>query len=321
MNAKTRNRKIYTAIPPHATAVPLPRSVRYNERMNVLVDTIENSKILRQIVPLSLTIVVLLVLIFALHSALLFFNLFPVREVIDMHIHWVDVAIGITIYLKTSIDFAIFMGRLMATNTGWKNRVAIEIGTAAGNALGTIAIIGLWVLFKDVHILLALMVTLAALVLFELAHGSLEHFETWNRGQGTGKKLMYRTLAGFLGFMNTLTSPILTRIMPNLGEKLKGKSTLSWKDLLVFSASVPFILGLDDFAGYVPLFSVINVYGFAIGVIAAHTILNISLFISPTRTIKMVKNEYISFAGTVAFIGLAFYGLWESVRIIMEMFH
>ncbi len=289
--------------------------------MNAVFSRIEKSKALSQLVPLVLTVVVLLVLIFSLHGALVFFNLFPVRELIDMNIRWVDVAIGITIYLKTSIDFAIFMGRLMTTNTGWKNRVAIEIGTATGNALGTIAIIGLWVLFKDVHLLLALMVALAAIVLFELAHGSLEHFESWEKGQGAGKKLIYRTLAGFLGVVNKLTEPILSRIMPNLGEKLKGKGTLSWKQLLVFSASVPFILGLDDFAGYVPLFSVVNVYGFAIGVISAHTILNISLFLSPNRTIKMVKNEYISFAGTIAFIGLAFYGLFESGRIILEMFH
>ncbi len=288
--------------------------------MNVFVKTVEDSRLLRQLVPLFLTVVVLLVLIFTLHSTLLFFNLFPVRELIDMNIHWVDVAIGITIYLKTSIDFAIFMGRLMTTNTGWKNRVAIEIGTAAGNAVGTIAIIGLWVLFKDVHLLLALMVALAALVLFELEHGSLEHFETWKTGKGV-KNAIFLGLSGFLGVINKLTDPILSRVMPNLGEKLKGKSKLSWKELLVFSASVPFILGLDDFAGYVPLFSVINVYGFAIGVISAHTILNIALFLSPAKTIQAVKNEYISFAGTIAFIGLAIYGIWEALRILGNIAH
>lgn len=288
--------------------------------MNVFVQTVENSRLLRQFVPLCLTVVVLAALIAMLYGSLLFFNLFPVRETIDMNIRWVDVAIGITIYLKTSIDFAIFMGRLMTTNSGWKNRVAIEIGTAAGNALGTIAIIGLWVLFKDVHVLLALMVTLAALVLFELAHGSLEHFETWKTEYGV-KKVIFQALSRFLGVMNKLTTPVLSRIMPNLGEKLKGQSTLSWKQLLLFSGSVPFILGLDDFAGYVPLFSVINVYGFAIGVISAHTILNIALFLSPAKTIQAVKNEYISFAGTIAFIALAFYGLWESGRIIVELFH
>ena len=73
---------------------------------------------------------------------------------------------------------------------------------------------------------------------------------------------------------------------------------------------------MDDFAGYVPLFNVVNVYGFAAGVIGAHTILNICLFLSPKRTIAAVKNEYVSFLGTLAFIGLGIYGLIEAGKII-----
>jgi len=84
--------------------------------------------------------------------------------------------------------------------------------------------------------------------------------------------------------------------------------------------SVPFILGLDDFAGYVPLFNVVNVYGFAIGVIVSHTILNIALFLSPTKTIEVVKNEVVSFLGALAFIGLGIYGIVETVKIILHAF-
>ena len=230
-----------------------------------------------------------------------------------------DILIGGTIYLKTSIDFAIFTGRLMAANPGWRNRVAIEIGTAAGNALGTILVIGMWVLLKHVDILLALMVFIASLVLFELAHGSLEHFVSW-QGAGGIKKMLFLGLHGFLDTIKKLINPILSRVMPDLGEKMRGQSTLDWKNLLKFSMSVPFILGLDDFAGYVPLFTVVNVYGFAVGVIASHTILNIALFLSPTKTIVMVKNEIVSFLGALAFIGLGIYGLVETVRIISHAF-
>ena len=288
--------------------------------MKNLLRSIDQSPALSQIIPLALTVVVLIILLAILHAALVIFNMLPVKIPIVLQIHAVDVIVGITIYLKTSIDFAIFMGRLMTTYQGWRNRVAIEIGTALGNAVGTIAVIGLWVMFKDIHILLAIMVFLAALVLFELAHGSLDHFSNWEH-DGRVKKLIYRSLEQLLGFITRLTEPVLSRIMPDLGEKLKGKTGLSWKKLLGFSASVPFILGLDDFAGYVPLFSVVNVYGFAIGVITAHTILNISLFLSPRWTIKAVKNEYISFAGTVAFLGLALYGIWESAKLLVTMIH
>ena len=85
----------------------------------------------------------------------------------------------------------------------------------------------------------------------------------------------------------------------------------------VFALTTPFILGLDDFAGYVPLFSLVNVFGFALGVMAAHMLLNIGLFANPDATIKFFKNQWISFAGTVAFMGLAFWGLVEVVRIII----
>lgn len=276
---------------------------------------VDSSRWLSQLLPLLLTLVVLGILLTILHFALTLFNLLPVQMPIIMEIHVVDVAIGVTVYLKTSIDFAIFIGRLMTTYSGWRNRVAIEIGTALGNAIGTIAIIGLWIMFKDIHLLLALMIFLAALVLFELAHGSLEHFSFWE-GVGGVKRIVYLTLHKGLSIIIKIIDPILSRVMPDLGNKLDGKSELTWWQLLGFSTTVPFILGLDDFAGYVPLFSVVNIYGFATGVIAAHTILNISLFLSPGKTIQAVKNEYVSFLGTIAFIFLALYGIGETVRIL-----
>jgi hypothetical protein len=44
------------------------------------------------------------------------------------------------------------------------------------------------------------------------------------------------------------------------------------------------------------------------------------LFLSPKRTIEAVKNEYVSFFGTIAFIALALYGIWESSKIVILMF-
>lgn len=114
--------------------------------------------------------------------------------------------------------------------------------------------------------------------------------------------------------------PSLASVMPDLGQAMRGQTVLTWWPLLTFSMTVPFILGLDDFAGYVPLFNVVNVYGFAIGVIGSHTLLNIALFLSPTKTIEIVKNEVVSFLGAMAFIGLGIYGLVETVKIILHAF-
>lgn len=288
--------------------------------MESLLTKIDRSRALAQFVPIALTGVVLAGFLALLHGAVLLFNLIPSSEKIFLQIRWVDVLVGSTIYLKTSIDFAIFIGRMMAANPGWRNRVAIEIGTAAGNAIGTIAIIGLWVTLKEVDLLLALMVFIASLVLFELAHGSMEHFTSWG-GQRGVKRLAFDGMHTILDRVKKLIDPVLSRVMPDLGVAMKGKSSLPWQGLLTFSASVPFILGLDDFAGYVPLFNVVNVYGFAIGVMASHTILNIALFLSPKKTIAAVKNELVSFLGALAFIGLGVYGLVETGRIIIKALH
>jgi len=280
--------------------------------------SIDQSKALQQIVPLVLTVVILAVLTVILYAFIFLIDLFHFGENIVLIARPVDIMVGLTIYLKTSIDFAIFMGRLMSANPGWKNRIALEIGTALGNALGTLVVIAIWIIFKEVELLLALMVFLAALVLFELAHGGLEHFGSWE-SSNLLKRHTYLFLHHFLDAVLKIIDPVLKRIMPDLSAKMQGKASLNWKQLFIFSMSIPFILGLDDFAGYVPLFSVINVYGFAIGVFLGHTILNIALFISPSRTIVAVRNEYVSFLGTLAFIALGFYGLFEVTRILSTL--
>jgi hypothetical protein len=279
-------------------------------------DLEDSNSIKSQALPLVLTLVVLAVLsslvILIVHGL----NLLPLKEDVALKIRLSDVLIGGTIYLKTAVDFAIFMGRLMTTNPGWKNRVAIEIGTALGNGLGTVIILIVWTFFKEVAWLLGIMVFLASLVLFELAFSSLEHFSNW-QSQSVFKKIVFHSLDKTLSAITKITKPITSKVLPDLGEKLRGNETMSWKNLLIFSFTVPFILGLDDFAGYVPLFSIVNVLGFSIGVLAAHTILNIALFISPNITTKVVRNEWVSFLGALAFVGLAIWGLIEVIKIII----
>lgn len=284
--------------------------------MEGILKRIDESPGWSQSIPVALTVVILGVLLAILHALLALFNQIPGTIPILLVIRPQDVLVGATIYLKTEIDFAILIGRLMDLYPGWRNRVALEIGSALGNATGTILVIGIWVILKHVDILLALMVLIASLVLFELAHSGMEYLTNWE-GNGGLKQGIYFALNKFLNTIGTVINPLLSHIIPDLGARLRGKEGLSWKGLAAFSTEIPFILGLDDFAGYVPLFSVVNVYGFAAGVVGAHTILNICLFLSPTRTIATVKNEFVAFAGTVAFIGLAIYGLIEASKIFL----
>lgn len=268
-----------------------------------------------QLVPLVLTVVVFTFVSFLLYAEILLLNHFVVsRATIVSHLRLSDILIGLTIYLKTSIDFAILIGNLMAHHPGWKNRVAIEIGTALGNAAGTIGILLIWDLFREVRILMALMITLAALVLLRLAEEGLDHVKD---EQGH----YHISFGGFvfwfekiLQTFNRAVAPVLNKLVPH--TSMKNMSKKGFTALFIFAFTIPFILGLDDFAGYIPLFNIVNVFGFAIGVFMGHMLLNIFLFLSPTRTIRAVKHPLISFIGSLAFVGLALWGIWEAVHLI-----
>lgn len=270
--------------------------------------------IIQQGIPLALTFVVFAAMWLLLHGEILFLNSFGGQENIRLTLLWTDVLVGLTIYLKTSIDFAIFIGHLMRTHPGWKNRIAIECGTAAGNAFGTFVILAIWNFFRNVDWLLAFMVFIASLVLLKLAEDGLEHAKTEDRRYPGFFRKAVDAVEFVLHPINAFFAPVLGRLVPH--ATLNTTKSYGWMGLLFFSGSIPFILGLDDFAGYVPLFSIVHVYGFAVGVLAGHLVLNIALFLSPDTTIKVVKQPVISFLGSLAFIGLSLWGLHEVWKII-----
>lgn len=279
--------------------------------MPSLIQTQNEPFVKRQVIPLLLTLVVCAAMSGLLWLEIVGLNHFTATDIL-LHVRLVDILVGFTIYIKTSIDFAIFIGQLMAKNPGWKSRVAIEVGTAFGNAAGTMGILLLWTFFKDIHWLLAIMVFLAALVLFKMAEDGLEHVLEGERASRL--KAIAEPIKKLLDILNHLTAPLLRFVLPNL--KVGKQGALPFWPLFLSACTIPFILGLDDFAGYVPLFSVVNVFGFGIGVFVGHMVLNFCLFLSPEHTIKVVKNSVISLLGSVAFIGLGIWGFVEVVRIL-----
>lgn len=273
-----------------------------------------------QFLPIGLTFVVCAVLMALIFLEILLLNkttpaCIRGESCIVPSIHIQDVLVGMTIYLKTSVDFAIFIGNLMHSYPTWKSRIAIEIGTATGNALGTMVILAIWNYFRDIRILLAAMILLAALVLFKLAEEGLEHTHTSGYSLPNWFYTLTDLFEAVLYRINSVTAPVLRRIIPNLS--MLPKAGLTVVGLFAMSFTIPFILGLDDFAGYVPVFNIVNVFGFSCGVLLGHMLLNIFLFISPTATIKIVRNPIISFLGSVAFVLLALWGLYEVFRLVV----
>src|ERR1035437_9202091 len=132
--------------------------------------------LIEQAFPIFLTILTFLVLATLLYGLLLILDSLHIGGPIILDFRRREVLFGIIIYLKTAIDFAIFIGNLMHTNPGWKKRIAIEFGTAVGNAAGTFLILIVWTLFKELPLLMVVMIFIASVVLLRMAEESLEEF-------------------------------------------------------------------------------------------------------------------------------------------------
>lgn len=266
----------------------------------------------KQLIPLLLTVVTFAALGILLFGFIHILNLFPLKDKIIPVLRVTDILVGVTIYLKTSVDFALFIGNLMSKHTGVKNRIAIEIGTALGNALGTFFVLTIWTFFKEVPFLMIIMVCLASFVLLSMAQEGLEEFVVKYKNKNLE---IFLTL---LKHINSVFSPLLRFIIPHANTHEKLQKTFF--SLLLFSLTIPLILGLDDFAGYIPLFNIVNVFGFAVGVFFGHMVLNLALFASPQTTIRVVKQPIIALLGSFAFIGIALWGFVEVVKIAQTLF-
>jgi len=268
-----------------------------------------------QIILIFIAVVIFIALSLFLKEFLSYLNNLHYFNNFSFNLQFGGILLGITVYLKTSFDFAFFIGRLMERYPGWFNRLAIETGTAIGNFFGILLVLFIWLYFQENNILFIAMIFIASLILFELSYSGLAHISSWKDGEGL-KKFLYQVLEIPLHPIVRAELPLLGKALPNLGQKFQGKSEIKWFSLLLFTFTVPFILGADDFAGYIPLFKLVNIYSFAVGILLAHTLLNIFLFSYPAKTISLVKNQYVSYLGNLLFALLGVYGLIQIGRII-----
>lgn len=279
---------------------------------------IDMSPMKSQLFPIILAVITFFALSILLYSFLSFLNLFPLQNTISLFLRPGDILVGLTIYIKTAIDFALFIGILMHKNPGVKNRIAIELGTALGNGIGTLVILSIWIFFKEIPILLILMMFVAALVLLRMAEDGLkDYFEEPTLAPTINAAL--RKLNSVLTKINTIFNPILGKLLPK--HENQGGSYKAFWPLFLFALTIPFLLGLDDFAGYIPLFSIINVFGFAVGVFLGHMLLTAALFASPQKTTRFVRMPIILVLGSFIFLGLSLWGFVEVGKGILMLLH
>jgi len=274
-------------------------------------------KISYQAIPIAATIITFLLLVVGIRGVIALLNFLPLHGKIISILAWPDVLVGLTIYIKTSIDFALFIGTLMSRYTGMRNRLAIELGTSLGNGIGTALVLCIWTFFKEIPLLLIAMIFLAAIVLLRMAEESLVEFLSRYTPPLFIKKCIV-LLVFILEKISFATKPITRFILPS--SPLASATIKTFAGLVFFSFTIPFILGLDDFAGYIPLFSIVNVFGFATGAFLGHMLLNAALFAAPSVTVKIVRHPIVIVLGSVAFIVIAGIGVVEAAHIASHYF-
>ncbi|KKP79616.1 MAG: hypothetical protein UR81_C0043G0003 [Candidatus Levybacteria bacterium GW2011_GWB1_35_5] len=208
------------------------------------------------------------------------------------------------------------MGNLMHTNPGWKKKIAIAFGTSIGNAFGTFLILIVWTLFKEIPALMVISILFSSVILLKLSEESFELFLKQKKSF-IKIRMPVGLLQNQLDFVNNLFRPILKFFVPDLN--LTRTKKLSFINLIVFSFTIPFILGINDFAGYIPLFEYVNVFGFTLGVMLGHMLLTIGLFMLPKKTVSVVKHPIVLIGGGLAFLAIAIFGFYESFKILISI--
>lgn len=275
-----------------------------------------NKRFIEKIIPVFLTVLTFFVLSTLLYGVLLILDSLHLQYPIILDFRKRELLFGILIFLKTAIDFAIFMGNLMHTNPGWKKKIAIAFGTSIGNAFGTFLILTVWTLFKEIPALMVISILLSSVILLKLSEESFELFLKQKRSF-IKIRMPVGLLQNQLDFVNSLFRPILKFFVPDLN--LTRTKKLSFINLIVFSFTIPFILGINDFAGYIPLFEYVNVFGFTLGVMLGHMLLTIGLFSLPKKTVGIVKHPIILIGGGLAFLAIGIFGFYEAFKILLSI--
>lgn len=262
-----------------------------------------------QIIPLLVAFVSTIIFIAILFANITISNsVFP-KDPIVLAVRVGDFLLGLYLYVKTSIDFAVFIGSMLSTNQGWKNRIAVEWGTSIGNFLGTLLVLWVWTIFRQTSPLLeGIIVLIASFVLLELAAGSLSRIN---------KDTLFARTANFLLKIRFITSTFLGW-MPDLEGTMAGKKLPSFKALLLYSFTVPFVLGSDDFAGYISVFNVVNVFSFATGVVVGHGLLLAAIFAVPKAAERVLATTAFSILAVITFFVIFLIGFTDATRILLE---
>lgn len=236
------------------------------------------------------------------------------QEKILFELHVTDILVGFFLYFVTAVDYALVVGRMSIRNPGSRARLAMNVFTCVGCFVGVSLVLLLWGFAKEVPGIILPLLIFAGSVMVKLAYEGREYFE-----HSTSIWSWVRSLTMIILKVLYYPTRIFTYWIPELSSP--KVESLSVRKLAVWSFVLPFIIGLDDFIGYMGAMTIYNVFSLLIGIYLADIFIDILIFISPALTRKVVENAILSLLAAYAFLYLAYKSFSESILIAEESYH
>jgi hypothetical protein len=232
-------------------------------------------------------------------------------EKIQLHIQPFDVGVGFFLYFVTAVDYALIVGRMQVTNSGSKARFVMNVFTCLGCFMGVSLVLFLWGFAKEIDWLITAMLIFAGSVMIKLAFEGIEYF----RNDAQIWRPLRLGMAELLTFLHHFTEG-LTFWIPELGSpKIERMSLVK---LAKWSFLLPFIIGLDDFVGYMGAMTVYNVFSLLIGIFFADAFIDVLIFTSPKLTKKLVESALLSLLASFAFLYLMYQSYAEAAKLVLH---
>ncbi|MEI7578463.1 MAG: hypothetical protein WCJ58_00310 [bacterium] len=271
-------------------------------------------RLINQIFPVITCLILFIVFMFFSIIFIKFLMNPFASDPIELKLHFSSMAVGFFLYFVTAVDYALIVGRMQAANPGIKARFAMNVFTCIGCFIGVTVVLFLWGFAKEVSWLILPLLIFAGSVMIKLAYEGRGYFEKSKSVPFFIRIPLARLLKIFFYFSKPLTFWIPELGSPNV-QKMRIRNLAKWAFLL------PFIIGLDDFVGYMGAMTIYNVFSLLFGIYLADIVIDLLIFISPKFTKKVVQSALLSLLAAFAFLYLAYKSYSESYHLLHEKFN
>jgi hypothetical protein len=224
-----------------------------------------------------------------------------------------DVTLGAIGYFKTSLEFAIIVGRLLVTYKDFKS-ISVAF-TSIGNLCGTVLVLLIFLISNDLPWLKVVLVMIGSFVLIKMALESFSHIHLPTYG-GEWLKSFVRWFK-----KSGMKLPFTGHEDETDTKGNNSELKLTFFAIALNSFMQPFLLGLDDMAVYFSLLTVANTFSICIAIVVSHWLLTSVMLKGSSFVIKVVSDPLFVILGILLFLGLGLHGFFEAGESVLHLLH